>query len=1435
MPVFGEYTTDRIAARQAGCVLYTLPDSSRCLLALDPPPESLPAVRLRANQSAFIARCDLQRSLAEVSPRWARVYDLQPLESGAAFCVMDRMDWPLHRFIRLNIKPSPADLHHLVTEILEALLDAQSHTGRSHGNLRAEYIWASQSPAAGSAVVLGLPRASVFDSAEAESQDLLQLGRLICELVASRRWTTAAPLDPSMPEFRSLGAIGRRWADFCRFLLNTDLPADQRNLELALKQAAALKPPKSRAPLIAGLAAALCLIIAAAAGYIHHQRTIAEMSRFNGAYPAYAAAYHDWFKDFTHDKKALAAIPALAPINAAVKKGIVLDPNNILHEFTGLLSPAQIQKDLAAHPHQSQQLGRAVVLLMRTQRILAGLHLQLTTIHNRWEHRGWSTAAAALSAQLLAPLEADTSMIPFLRLHSAAWAADTHLVKLHLAGSGMPASGWLTQTADALQADKLWPRLSQAVKPFIADNHPLIARFVPYAQQYLAAAPDAAAIALRERQLLSAAQRQTLALTRYGNSIRWDLVARLPPPGNQLPPNRYFPDLSGYRSLTGADNPYTRLKPLFTAQAAAIARNIAHARRLPKKPTVNYQAMLLKSENLFQGLSNHNLWIWKNHRMLTVKAQTALADLQSLNNAVTAFINSQINVRKWVAQLLGYQPPAGRYPINPGILRISAIPAVNSVYRSKVQQLLYAPGIPPQNLLRPDAANYQSLVTALRQRRWQIPDITHRIAAVRGALQLLIAKDFPAGPPASAMQNTPPWVTSVLNTAVLPARAAAVSRAFAGLHWTNLVPQLPSGPVRRWNTRNSAFIRLATTVRTLQSALRECRLFNQPINGRPGIADLYTQARANSWWTAPAVNTALAADKQNLRQLAAIQNAPLSTLAALYNSPQGTTAGSPVLVRAIWHRLGLLPAGSAAALIHLESSLPARLNSLLTADTQLTANRRRELLAALNLHYRLRWQARLNAAAGAAQITPVLTSAPAYSVSLPPAPALAELAGLTALKPAAQFNLLMWQFLRQAQGVKAAAAARDLAGRMENILTRTANRPGWTAITSGKRFVGLTGALQGIIKANPAQARQPSGPALAGWTRVKSADHSRIFTSPSGRHKLTFVLLSPPDGKRFYLCTTELDVGTFISVLNSSANLLHHPSNSFYNLVKPNENYLGPHTWVYNENVGQVAPATSWFTNTNQIYNAPRYSPALRAPNGKRLSSAAGGPPQTSDPVTYLPPQAAVYVAALLGCTLPTTAQWQYAWSQNRKSPDPHFPGRTLSAYVRYLRQVNSAQDARLPTPRYWDVYGYSAPALAGSVNQFGASQNPSLWFMPVTGAGHSPTFIHLAGNAAEWVFNAPSAFHKAFETWIKTPTALNSAAVDKLFAPAALKSVFVIGGSCLSPLGKIQPQTPVAINWSLRRTSRGFADVGVRLAYQPRVLTPQERLAALTRHNWYY
>ncbi len=1420
-------------------ICYALESSespAKIILAFNPPDDLWNATRQRAAQSNFIARYDFQKLIAQESALWARVFDIQAGDNNSAYCVLERFDWPLSRLIRLRVTPTPADLHHVATAVLTALLDAQKLTSRTHGNLRAENIFCSTGSPALAHIALSNPAGSVFNANAVASDDLSQLGRVICEFVAARRWTPTTPLDPGMAEFKSLGSQGRAWSEFCGLLLNKDLPEDQRNIAAALERAAKLKPRKSRKPVYLCTAAALILLVVAALGYLRHVRTLAEMSRFNGAYAPYAAAYTHWFKAFTADRQALSKVPALAPLNTALSHGIILNPDDILHEFTGLLSNQQIQKDLSAHPHEAQKLGDAIVLLMQTQRILGKLYTTLQQQQERWQKRGWNSAAQSLSRQVLAAMPQDQSLAPFLKLYKSAWAGKPNLRRFAMSPGGLSAPQWLAQVSAARRVTIIRPQLNTLLKQFSKVKEPLIITFPKYAAHYLAATSDPAELENHAASLLAAAQMQSKALAAYGKQIRWDLVAKLPPRSITLSPKKYFPDLAGYRRLPGPDNAYVVSQFQFNIEARDVQQRIAHALRLPKPPTVNYQAQLQALRTQLAVFSNHDLWIWKNRLDIEHSVMTAQVNLTKLNQTVTAFIDSQINIKKWVATFLGFQPAGKHYRINPRVLHISPYPTVNAAYLHRITAVIFAPAPAPTLAIGANQASYNLLTTILRKRRWQVPTISKHIQTIRSNIRSLLATDFSAKLPQSKSQFNRPWNKLAISSALMPARAAIIKQAFAKVFWSGLAPVISHRTAAQWTQQRLTFQHLLADFNTIDSALSQCHLLQDTLSPAVSISTLYATVRKNPWWTNAQIQSALQTKVALLHQLAAIDSASAVALPADYRLALSASANKALFVRAIWQRLASIPSSPANSPLALEQEIPMQLDQLVHAESTLAAARKRALLAQLRRQYPLRWQQRMNQSATAAMVSQTIAAAADYHLTLAHTPQLDDLAALKTLTPQARFNILLYQFSAQCIGVKAPEAAQNLATGMHRLLARALTEPAMQSLQGTAEVAAFDHGLQAVIKAKPGQAQKPSGPALAGWKQTKAAHHVRIFTSPSGGNTLKFHLMNPNGVKRYYLCTTDLSVGEFLNAVNSSHNLIQKPSNSFYNLIKPNSNYFGPHTWVYNQTVGEAELAQHWFTNTNQIYNAPRYPANMLAKAGGHLSKTAGGPPNLDDPVQYLPPKAAIYVAALLGCRLPTASEWQEAYRINgsKNLTSAHLSGRTLAAYVVYLKSVNSTRDARLPTPRYWDLYNYAVPAMAPFLHQYGPSKNPFLWFEPVASGAAQDAFADLAGNVAVYVFNDTSTYRQALKTWIKTPTTLNSAAINKLLPAAALKNMLVIGGSALAPLGKISPATPAAVNWHLRRTHRGFADVGLRLAYDPRVLTPQQLLAVLVRRNWY-
>jgi hypothetical protein len=103
-----------------------------------------------------------------------------------------------------------------------------------------------------------------------------------------------------------------------------------------------------------------------------------------------------------------------------------------------------------------------------------------------------------------------------------------------------------------------------------------------------------------------------------------------------------------------------------------------------------------------------------------------------------------------------------------------------------------------------------------------------------------------------------------------------------------------------------------------------------------------------------------------------------------------------------------------------------------------------------------------------------------------------------------------------------------------------------------------------------------------------------------------------------------------------------------------------------------------------------------------------------------------------------------------------------------------------------------------GSAASSRPDNDGSLFFQPVASPGGN-VFRHLVGNVAEYVCDSPQAFNQSEKT----------AAGVKKFVEQTSKSLFVIGGSALSP-----PDVPYDKPLPLAHPDEGYADVGLRLAF---------------------
>jgi hypothetical protein len=199
-------------------------------------------------------------------------------------------------------------------------------------------------------------------------------------------------------------------------------------------------------------------------------------------------------------------------------------------------------------------------------------------------------------------------------------------------------------------------------------------------------------------------------------------------------------------------------------------------------------------------------------------------------------------------------------------------------------------------------------------------------------------------------------------------------------------------------------------------------------------------------------------------------------------------------------------------------------------------------------------------------------------------------------------------------------------------------------------------------------------------------------------------------------------------------------------------------------------------------------------------------------PMQFLPPQAALYMAAVLGCRLPTYEEWRFA-AKNQKPAAGMLPNlRDASwemqrVHVKGVRNAGNNQ-AKFPDSGMFQCgvdFKKEDEAIAWTADLLKDAQLPGLpspyndgylWMRPVQPGA---AFSDLIGNVAEIVFDDPALFEKLPDKSIENLTGLVNNNNNK---------VLVVGGSCISaPEFKIFERQTLMIN-------NGSADLGFRLAF---------------------
>jgi formylglycine-generating enzyme required for sulfatase activity len=315
---------------------------------------------------------------------------------------------------------------------------------------------------------------------------------------------------------------------------------------------------------------------------------------------------------------------------------------------------------------------------------------------------------------------------------------------------------------------------------------------------------------------------------------------------------------------------------------------------------------------------------------------------------------------------------------------------------------------------------------------------------------------------------------------------------------------------------------------------------------------------------------------------------------------------------------------------------------------------------------------------------------------------------------------------------------------------------------------------------------------------------------PGANPPFVFQRVEPPNDRPFYLCTTAVSFGQFAGVIQA-ANAWEKTAEFAWGVVPgQRDSRRGPRVWEWTQRPPfQMVNPLLWLHPDDDNDYAPPFR--IDRFNRTALADDVGGNPSPEHPMQQIPAEAALFYAGLCGCRLPTVSEWRNAYAIFERTVPPerwNLRDQTWDQQRRY------AAASTLPNIR-WPDEGIFLPEQVTIPMGPDAKARPetdgTLFFRPVNGPGGG-TFQELVGNVAQFICEAPDAFDDLQDK--------STAAAIRKFLDQTPASVFVIGGSALSP-PDVPLQTPLAVVHS----DMGYSDVGFRLAFTAPARSLSERL----------
>lgn len=424
----------------------------------------------------------------------------------------------------------------------------------------------------------------------------------------------------------------------------------------------------------------------------------------------------------------------------------------------------------------------------------------------------------------------------------------------------------------------------------------------------------------------------------------------------------------------------------------------------------------------------------------------------------------------------------------------------------------------------------------------------------------------------------------------------------------------------------------------------------------------------------------------------------------------------------------------------------------------------------------------------------------------------------TRLEPFAKFNRERWRLLASLDSVASIPDRNQQIARLQQLTAGlqgaaqtlgVAGRADVQDLFASKRKLApyLAGKFSNFEEVGPATPG-----AAARWKMEEQDEDNGLWAVYSlGGHRLRFQRVGESEEPASFVCTSEVSVGLFQSVMQTAG--AWQDVRGKLTMLPRNDQRKGPRAWVWDDaglTMGVSQPTggsdlngRGWFRVLPGDINAANGPQVALYPQGREPA-----PPSAASPVNYVSTDGALFMAALMGCRVPTVDEWTQAGrlgggAANRR--DSVWQGQ--HAHLRAQLDAAPEKDRmslqnNLPWPGA-DIFTppEAAPTPAAADGDPAVTQSDStLWFQPVTEG--TTAFENLEGNVAEIVLANEAAY-------------LRAAVPPKEGLLGAIKSavksadVRVVGASALSPAG-VSPSTP----YGVKSVSAYWSDVGFRLAF---------------------